>query len=87
MYDESIGVLRRALDGAKVGHSEKLQGMKRLDALLRTVERQRDPHADVDAVIAHERSISRSLGGRTVFDDASACRPHVSRQQLELLRE
>ena len=87
VYDESIGVLRRALDGAKVGHSDKLQGMKRLDALLRTVERQRDPHADVDAVIAHERSISRSLGGRTVFDDVSARRPRVSRQQLELFRE
>ena len=33
IYDESIGVLRRALDAAKVGHSEKLDGMTRLDAL------------------------------------------------------
>ena len=84
VYDESIGVLRRALDGAKVGHSEKLQGMKRLDALLRAVEQRRDPHADVDAVIAHERSMSRSLGGRTVLDDAAERRPRTRRQQLDL---
>jgi hypothetical protein len=70
-YDDTIGVLRRALDGARVGHSEKLHGMKRLDALARAVEAGRDPYADVDETIAHERSISRSLGGRTVFDPPS----------------
>src|SRR5213075_1103582 len=32
VYDESIGVLRRALDAASLGHSEKLDGFKRLDA-------------------------------------------------------
>src|SRR3954470_4775547 len=87
VYDESIGVLRRALDGAKVDQSDKLQGMKRLDALLRAVEQQRDPHADVDAVIAHERSMSRSLGGRTVFDDAPKRPTRARRQQLDLFGE
>jgi uncharacterized protein len=71
VYDDSIGVLRRALAGAKVGHSEKLHGMKRLDALTRAVEEGRDPYADVDATIARERSMSRELGGRTVFDPPS----------------
>src|SRR6187401_921985 len=66
VYDDSIGVLRRALAAARVGHSEKLDGMKRLDALARAVEEGRDPYADVNETIAHERSISRSLGGRTV---------------------
>jgi len=70
VYDESIGVLRRALDSAKLGHSDKLDGMKRLDAFTRAIEQRRHPEADVDATIAHERAISRSLGGRTVFDDA-----------------
>ena len=69
VYDESIAVLRRALDGAKVGHTDKLDGMKRLDAFTRAIERQRDPRADVEATIAHERQISPSLGGRTVMDD------------------
>ena len=69
VYDQSISVLRRALDLAKLGHSEKLDGMSRLDAFVRGIERRRQPEADVEATIAHERAISRSLGGRTVFDD------------------
>jgi hypothetical protein len=69
VYDESISVLRRALDLAKLGHSEKLEGMSRLDAFVRGIERRRQPEADVEATIAHERAISRSLGGRTVLDD------------------
>ena len=69
VYDESISVLRRALDLAKIGHSEKLDGMSRLDAFVRGIEKRRRPEADVDATIAHERAISRSLGGRTVRDD------------------
>jgi len=68
VYDESIAVLRRALDLAKLGHSEKLDGMSRLDAFVRGIERGRRPEADVEATIAHERAISSSLGGRTVFD-------------------
>ena len=69
VYDQSISVLRRALDLAKLGHSEKLDGMSRLDAFVRGIERRRQPQADVEATIAHERAMSRSLGGRTVFDD------------------
>jgi hypothetical protein len=71
-YDASIAVLRSALDAAKLGRTEKLDGMARLDRFTRVIERRREPVADVDAVIAHERSISPSLGGRTVFDDVKA---------------
>jgi uncharacterized protein len=74
VYDESIAVLKKALDAAKLGHPEKLDGMARLDAFTRAIERRRDPHADVDATIAHERAISPALGGRTVFDDRPAPR-------------
>src|SRR5687767_1790296 len=69
VYDESIGFLRRAIDAAKLGHTEKLHGLARLDAFARRVEDRLSPHADVDAAIAHERAVSRSLGGRTVLDD------------------
>jgi len=82
VYDESIAVLRRSLDVAKLGHSEKLDGMKRLDTFTRAIEARRDPHADVEATIAHERQISRSLGGRTVFDD----RLKPARGQLKLFQ-
>ena len=68
-YDESIAVLRRSLDAAKVGDTEKIDGMKRLDTFVRAIERYFSPVADFDAVMAHEHAISRSLDGRTVFDD------------------
>lgn len=68
-YDESIAVLRRALDAARLGHAEKVDGFRRLDRLTRAVEEQRQPLAEFAAAMAHEREISASLGGRTVFDD------------------
>ena len=74
VYDESIAVLRRSLEAARLGHSDKLHGLKRLDAFTRAVEQRLEPEADVDAAIAHERAISRSLGGRTVFGQ-----PHAQR--------
>jgi uncharacterized protein len=69
VYDESIAVLRRALDAAKLGRTDKLHGFARLDALTRTIEQRLNPEADTAAVIAHERAMSASLGGRTVMDD------------------
>ncbi len=65
-YDESIAILRRALDAARLDHTEKLEGFRRLDRLTRAVEQQRQPLADFSAAIAHERAISASLDGRTV---------------------
>ena len=85
-YDESLAVLRRALDAAKLGHSDKLQGMARLDTFARALERtpRPDAEADVDATIAHERAVSPSLGGRTVFDDRRTAPKKPRRGQLDL---
>jgi uncharacterized protein len=70
-YDESIDVLRRSLDAARVGDTEKIDGMKRLDKFVRAVETRYSAEADFDAVMAHEHAISKSLGGRSVFDHAA----------------
>jgi len=69
-YDESLAVLRRSLDAAKLGDTEKMDGFRRLDKLTRAVEANREPLADFSAALEHERRISPSVGGRTVFDDA-----------------
>jgi len=69
-YDEAIAVLRRGLDAAKVGRTDKVEGVARLDRFVRAIEQHRAPEADIPAVIKHEHAISPSLGGRTVFDDA-----------------
>lgn len=68
VYDESIGVLRRALNDARVGRNEKLDAFSRLDTFTRAIEHRLSPLADVDAVITHERATSANFGGRTVFD-------------------
>lgn len=78
-YDETIAVLRRALDLAKVDRTEKLDGIKRLDRLLRLTEAHCQPEARFDEVLEHERRISPSIGGRTVFDEVSQ-RPRRPRQ-------
>jgi uncharacterized protein len=68
-YDESIAVLQRGLDAAKLDGGQKLEGFRRLDRFVKVVEKRLQPEADFDAVIAHERRISPSLNGRTVKMD------------------
>ena len=68
-YDESLNFLRSSLDAAKVGHSEKLDGFRRLERFVNSVERTLKPRANFDELIQHEHLISPSLNGRTVFDN------------------
>jgi hypothetical protein len=68
-YDESLNLLRAALDAAKLGDRYKLDGLRRLERFVRAVETRLEPEANFAGVIAHENAISRSLDGRSVFDD------------------
>jgi len=83
-YDESLGVLRRSLEAARLGHTEKLEGFRRLDRLTRNVEEEREPLADFDAAVRHERAISSSVEGRTVFDDKTPKKVPIPTTQLGL---
>jgi hypothetical protein len=56
--------MRRSLDAARLGHTDKIDGFKRLDRFVRAVERRYSPEADFDAVLAHEHAISAEHGGR-----------------------
>ena len=79
-YDESLGVLRRSLEAAKLGDSEKMDGFKRLDRMVQIVEERSKPIANFDRVLQHERAISAGLGGRSVFDDKRKPRLAKDRQ-------
>jgi len=68
-YDESLNCLRTSLDGAKLGDKDKLEGFRRLERFVRAIETRLEPEANFDAIIAHEKAISPSLDGRSVFDD------------------
>ncbi len=83
-YDESISVLRTSLDAAKIGDKEKLEGFRRLERFARTIEERCQPQADFNAAIAHEKAISRGLGGRSVFDDIKDSRSKPRTGQLSL---
>ncbi|HWC17464.1 MAG TPA: DUF763 domain-containing protein, partial [Terriglobales bacterium] len=83
-YDESISVLRRSLEAARLGDPDKMDGFKRLDRFVRTIESSTQPVADLPAVIAHEHALSASVGGRTVFDDRGTRKepPHGAQMSL-----
>jgi len=68
-YGESLRFLRTSLEAAKLGHTEKLDGFRRLERFIRLVEERLVPEANLAKLIRHEKAISRSLNGRTVFDD------------------
>jgi hypothetical protein len=68
-YDESLSVLRRSLDAAKLGDTEKIDGFKRLDGFVQMVERRYKPEANFERIIEREHAISPQLDGRSVFDD------------------
>src|SRR3954467_2696692 len=78
-YDESISVLRHSLHAAKLGDSEKMDGFKRLDRFVGNIEKNFSPEADFDAALAREHAISKSLDGRSVFDDR---RPPKRQEQV-----
>ncbi len=86
-YDESISVLRVSLDAAKLGDKEKIEGFRRLEKFARTIEEHYEPQADFDAAFAHEESISRDLGGRSVLDDIKDRGTGARSKQLSLFED
>ena len=66
VYDETIRVLKSAVQKAKLGRHEELAAIKRLDEQARFLERRaRGP--SVENLIAKERERSHAYGGRTIF--------------------
>jgi hypothetical protein len=65
VYDETIRVLKSAVDRAKLGHDEKLAAIRRLDAQARRLERVTNGPSFED-YIRTERERSPDYDGRTV---------------------
>ena len=66
VYDQTVGVLKRAISNAKLGRDEALGALKRLDDQSRLLERH-GQGPDFDQHVAAERAISSTYGGRSVF--------------------
>jgi uncharacterized protein len=83
-YDESIDVLRRSLDAAKMDGGDKLEGFRRLNKFVEAVETDLRPEADLPSLVAHELALSSSLGGRSVQPGRKRPAPHPQRDQMRL---
>jgi hypothetical protein len=66
VYDETICVLKRAVDNAKLGADDKLAAIRRLDREARKLERVAAQGPSFDDLIEQERVSSADYGGRTV---------------------
>jgi hypothetical protein len=66
VYDETIRVLKSAVQSAKLGREEELQTLKRLDNQARQLEQTTEGPSFEDFVDA-ELKASPALGGRSVF--------------------
>ncbi len=67
VYDETINVLKNAVQKAKLGANGKLDAIKRLDKQARELERHIIKGPTVEEIIAHEKDVSAIYGGRSVF--------------------
>ncbi len=88
VYDQTLSVLRDAVDRAALGNDDKLAAIKKLDDASRRLERLDGDEIDVAVFFARERAASYALGGRTVFGVSSkpaarATKP-TTRKQLAL---
>lgn len=67
VYDDTIQVLRKAVDSARLGQSDKIDAVRRLSKLSEAAESSFTPTSSLDVLIERERRDSGRYGGRTVF--------------------
>ena len=83
VYDETIGVLKSAVEKSKIGMSDKQKAIRQLSAMAWKLEKNFTPGPFFGEVLQRERDESHLHGGMTVLGKAQA--PKKTRpQQLKL---
>jgi hypothetical protein len=67
VYDETIRVLKSAVQNANLGRNEELDAIKRLDEQARKIEHEFIQGPTVEEIIAQELEASPQYGGKSVF--------------------
>jgi len=67
VFDETISVLQKAVEKAKIGETDKQLAIKSLHQIAKNAEQDFIPNLDFEKVIEKERADSWQHGGRTVF--------------------
>ena len=70
VYDETISVLKDAVNKAKIGQSDKQDAIRKLSMLSEQVEKDFIPNARLEELIQEERDNSWQYGGLTVMGKA-----------------
>lgn len=81
VYDNSINVLKKSIEKAKIGHYDKMRAFKNLHTAAKRIEENFTPKGNLDDLIEKERNESYKYGGRTVNGFA---RPPIEKKQLSL---
>lgn len=88
VYDETIRTLRKAVDRAKIGHTDKQRAIKGLHEAARRMEKDFIPNDNFDQLIEKEWRESTLFGGKTVMTDPGPprrpVRKNVIKNQLKL---
>ncbi|MFO0729007.1 MAG: DUF763 domain-containing protein [Myxococcota bacterium] len=82
VYDDTIRVLKSAVERAKLGQDDKLAALQRLDQRARALESPAGPTWDEH--VADERAAAARRGGKTVFDAPKGARKAAKKKQLGL---
>ncbi len=82
VYDESISVLRTAVDKAKIGRSDKLKAVASLSTMSQRIEKDFVPNTNFQKIIEQERRDAHKYGGMTIFGKAEP--PKTKNGQLGL---
>jgi len=70
VYDETIQVLRSAVDRSKLGNTDKQEAIRKLSVVAERLEKDFIPNENFQQVIERERATSWQYGGRTVMGKA-----------------
>lgn len=84
VYDETINVLHKAVEKAKIGQSDKLQAIKKLTELAQKAEENFIPNDNFEQLIEKERNESWRYEGRTVMGKAKPPSKRSKGVQLRL---
>lgn len=70
VYDETIAILRKGIEKARIGRSEQATALKKLHEIAASAEKNFQPTNNFDDYVQKERDDSWKYGGKTVFGDA-----------------
>ena len=83
VYDETISVLKKSVELAKVGQNDKAKALQSLGEMSRKLEDGFTVTGSAEELIEHERKESWKYGGRTIFGKAKPPGPQPG-DQLDL---